>query len=208
MHKREIFCAFFVALLLVSNILVVKIVALGSLILPAAIVVYPFCYILSHVVTEIWGFAYARRMIFLGFAANFMMVAFIYLCLLLPSAPADIWPHREAFEAIFGLVPRVVAASFIAYLFGELLNSLLMSKIKQKWGPRRLFVRTISSTAVGQAFDTGIFITVAFWGAMPNSALLTLMFGQYAAKMLIEMAVGTPMAYALVGYLKRTSDGN
>ncbi|MCL2818058.1 MAG: queuosine precursor transporter, partial [Clostridiales bacterium] len=122
MQKREIFSVFFVALLLISNILVVKIAAFGDLILPAAIIVYPFCYILSHVVTEIWGFAYARKMILLGFAANFMMVAFIYLGGLLP--PAAAWPHQEAFDAIFGLVPRVVAASFVAYLFGELLNSL------------------------------------------------------------------------------------
>ncbi|MCL2817283.1 MAG: VUT family protein, partial [Clostridiales bacterium] len=83
-----------------------------------------------------------------------------------------------------------------------------MAKIKEKWGPRRLFVRTISSTAVGQAFDTGIFITLAFWGIMPNDALLTLMLGQYIVKMLIELAVGTPMAYALVGYLKGKGASN
>lgn len=205
MSKREIVAVSFVAALLISNTLATKLIAAGPFVLPAAVVVYPFCFMLGDVLTEVWGFRYARKVICFGFLANLGMVVFTYLGGLLPPAP--VWPHQEAYTAIFGFVPRIVAGSFLAYMAGELLNSWSLEKIKALTGIRLLFVRTIGSTLVGQIVDTGIFITVAFAGTVPNPVLIRMILAQYAVKVLFEALGGTPLAYLLVKWIRDDKTG-
>lgn len=201
MHKREYIGIFFIVTLLISNLMAVKIAVIGPFTLPAAVLIYPFCFMLGDVMTELWGFRYARSIIFTGFAANILMVIFLGIGQAL--IPAASWGDQAAYAAIFGLVPRIVLASILGYLAGELLNSLLMVKIKARFQGSPLFIRTIGSSMVGQFFDTGIFITVAFAGLMPTSVLLTLMLSQYIFKVLLEAVAGTPLAYFLIRILGR-----
>lgn len=204
MKKRELIVVFFIVTLLISNIMATKMISVGPLVLPAAVIIFPFCFMLGDVLTEIWGYRYTKKVILTGFGANLLMTVFLYLGQLLP--PASFWQNQGAYEAIFGMVPRIVLASFAAYLVGELLNSLVMDKMKRRSGEAHLYRRTILSTVVGQIFDSGIFITVAFYGTMPNSALLTLLIGQYLAKVVIEAVLGTPLAYWLVGMIRRSGE--
>lgn len=200
MQKREIISIAFVAALLISNILAAKLIALGPLILPAAVIIYPFCFMLGDVLTEVWGYAYARKVIYAGFVANAALVVFTFLGGLLP--PAEVWHHQEAYLSLFGMVPRIVLASFLAYLAGELLNSWSLERIKDLTGGRWLFMRTIGSSVVGQFVDTAIFITLAFAGIVPGPVLLTMLASQYLVKVGLEALAGTPLAYLLVGWAR------
>lgn len=206
MQKREIISISFVVTLLLSNILAVKLIAVGPLVLPAAVVIYPFCFMIGDVLTEVWGYRFARKVIWAGFGANFMMVFFTWIGQILPPAP--VWLHQEAYTAIFGLAPRIVFGSFIAYLAGEFLNSRSLEKIKEYTGVRLLFVRTIGSSIIGQLFDTAIFITVAFWGTAPTEVLVRILVGQYVVKVLLEAVAGTPLAYLLVGWARDSSSSH
>lgn len=200
MSKREIISISFVVTLLISNILATKLFSCGVVILPAAVIIYPFCFMIGDVLTEVWGYSYAKRVIYAGFIANLILVVFTYLGGLLP--PASSWQNQNAYIAIFGLVPRIVAASFIAYLIGELLNSWFLEKIKSWTGVKLLFVRTIGSSVLGQLFDTGIFITLAFYGLVPSNVLITILVSQYLVKICLEALAGTPLAYLLVSWAK------
>jgi len=202
--KKELIVVFFIVTLLISNIMACKMISVGPLILPASVIIFPFCFMLGDVLTEIWGYQYTKKVILTGFAANLLMSIFLYLGQVLP--PAFFWQNQAAYESIFGMVPRIVAASFVAYIVGGLLNSLVMEKMKRRFGEAHLYRRTILSTVVGQIFDSGIFITGAFYGTMPNSALVTLVIGQYLSKVIIEAVLGTPLAYWLVGLLRRSGE--
>jgi len=199
--RRDIICGLFIAFLLISNIMATKMIMIGSIILPAAVILYPFCFMLGDVITELWGYKYARRVIWLGFACNLVMVTFFLLGQILPAAP--FWENQAAYEAILGAVPRICAGSFLAYLAGEFINSYVLDRMKKRNPQNKLFVRTIGSSIVGQLFDTGIFITVAFAGTMPWSQLFQLMLWQYVVKIVIEALLGTPMAYAIIKKLKQ-----
>lgn len=200
MSKREIISISFVVSLLISNILAAKLITVWSLVLPAAVIIYPFCFMIGDVLTEVWGYNYAKKVIYIGFLANLAMVIFTSLGGLLPPAPG--WANQDAYMAIFGMVPRIVLASFIGYLVGELLNSWSLEKIKSFTGVRLLFVRTIGSSIIGQLFDSGIFITIAFWGLVPQNVFFTMLVSQYLVKIIIEAIAGTPLAYLLVGWAR------
>lgn len=200
LSRREIISIAFVVSLLISNILAVKLIAIGSVVLPAAVIIYPFCFMLGDVITEVWSYNYARRVILTGFGANLAMVLFSYLGGLLPAAP--VWPHQDAYMAIFAMVPRIVAASFAAYLLGELVNSYTLEKIKSWTGARLLFVRTIGSSIIGQLLDTAVFITIAFYGTVPNQVLLIMLLSQYLVKIGLEALAGTPLAYLMVKWAR------
>jgi len=200
LSRREIISIAFVVSLLVSNILAVKLTAIGPLVLPAAVIIYPFCFMLGDVITEVWGYHYARKVIVIGFGANLTMVFFTYLGGLLPAAL--VWPHQDAYMSIFAMVPRIVVASFIAYLLGELVNSYTLEKIKSRTGTRLLFVRTIGSSIVGQFLDTAVFITIAFYGVVPNRVLLIMLLSQYFFKIGLEALAGTPLAYLMVKWAR------
>ena len=195
----------FIAALLTANIIAVKLVSfgdyplVGELILPAAIIVFPISYIIGDILTEVYGFAAARRVIWLGFVANLILVGFIYLGQLLPAA--GFWGGQEAYESILGFTGRLLVASFAAYLVGEFINSLVLAKLKVRMEGRLLFVRTIGSTIVGQGVDSAIFITIAF-GGNEGPGIWFFVWRQWLFKSLFEIVL-TPVTYAAVTTLKR-----
>jgi queuosine precursor transporter len=171
----------------------------GGIVLTAGIVIFPLSYVVGDVLTEVWGYAAARRAIWLGFACNAVMVAAVWAGGALPPAP--FWTGEAAYHEIFGHTPRLLLASFLAYLVGEFANAFVLARLKVATQGRWLWVRTIGSTVVGQAIDTGVFVTIAFAGTVPASVLLAIMGGQYLFKVLYE-AAATPLTYAAVAWLK------
>ena len=190
----------FVAALVTSNIIAVKIAALGPFTVPAAIVIFPLSYLFGDVLTEVWGYATARVVIWTGFAANIVAVCFIAIAVAVPSSPA--YPDGSAYSAVLGMTPRIVIASLVAYLFGEFLNSFVLAKLKLFTNGRMLWTRTIGSTLIGQGVDTVIFISIAFAGVLPFPVLRVIMRDQWILKVLYEVAA-TPLTYAVVTWLKR-----
>jgi hypothetical protein len=197
-HRLVIIIAIFVTCLITANIIAVKIISVGPFILPAAIIVFPLSYIFGDILTEVYGYRQARRVIWLGFICNLIFVIFASAGQALPSAP--FWKGQEAYESILGYTPRLLAASFLGYLVGEFANSFVLAKMKILTRGRWLWTRTISSTVVGQGLDTAIFITVAFFGT--PSFMLVMILYHWLAKVGIE-AVATPFTYAIVNYLKK-----
>ena len=200
MSWRFVTCtALFVASLLAANTMAAKLIVLGGLVLSAAIVIFPLSYVLGDVLTEVWGYAASRRVIWLGFACNALLVAAVWLGGALPAAP--FWRGQAAYEEILGQTPRILAASFLAYLVGEFANAYVLARLKLATRGRWLWTRTIGSTGVGQALDTVVFVTLAFAGVVPGAALAALVAGQWAVKVAWE-AAATPLTYAAVGWLK------
>jgi queuosine precursor transporter len=191
--------ALFVTCLLTANVIAVKLVLVGGLVLPAAVVIFPLSYVIGDVLTEVWGYAAARRVIWLGFACNAVMVAAIWLGGELPAAP--FWPAQAAYSEILGAAPRILVASFLAYLVGEFANAFVLARMKVATRGRWLWTRTLGSTVVGQGLDSLVFVTAAFAGTLPAATLLGVMAGQWAVKVAYE-AAATPLTYAAVGWLK------
>jgi len=201
--------------LVVSNIIAVRLIAIRlsdaiELTLPAAIVLFPIAYIVGDVLTEVYGYPAARRGIWIAFGCNLLAVVAIWLAGILP--PASFWtagvyenPEQadQAYQAILGFAPRLLVASFLAYLVGEFLNSFVLAKMKVRTEGRYLWMRTIASTIVGQGADSLIFITVAFYGILPTSALMTAVVTQWLVKSAYE-ALATPLTYWVVNSLKRS----
>jgi uncharacterized integral membrane protein (TIGR00697 family) len=200
MSWRFITCtALFVTCLLAANTIAAKLVTLGGLTLTAAIVIFPLSYVLGDVLTEVWGYAAARRVIWLGFACNALMVAAIWLGGELPAAP--FWKGQAAYQEILGHAPRILLASFVAYLVGEFANAFVLAKLKVATEGRWLWMRTIGSTVVGQGLDSVVFVTLAFAGAVPAATLAAIVGAQWLVKVAYE-AAATPLTYAAVAWLK------
>ena len=200
MSWRFITCAaLFVTCLVTANTIATKLIAVGGVVLTAGIVIFPLSYVLGDVLTEVWGYTAARRVIWLGFACNALMVAAIWVGAELPAAP--FWKGQGAYEEILGQTPRILLASFVAYLAGEFANAFVLAKLKILTRGRWLWTRTIGSTLVGQGLDTVIFVTLAFAGTVPTGALGAIIVAQWAVKVAYE-AAATPLTYAAVGYLK------
>lgn len=193
--------ALFVTCLIISNIIAVKIGAFGSYFLPVAVILFPITYIIGDILTEVYGYSAARRAIWTGFACNLVAVIAIYIAMKIPSAP--FFENQKAFEQILGFAPRLLAASFIAYLVGQFANSVVLAKMKIKTNGKHLWMRTIGSTIVGEGLDSLIFISLAFYGVMPTSAIGGLIITQWIFKTLFEVVL-TPVTYSVVGYLKKT----
>ncbi|MCX7857080.1 MAG: queuosine precursor transporter [Deltaproteobacteria bacterium] len=183
-----------------SNIIAVKLIEISGIILPAAIVVFPISYIFGDILTEVYGYSAARRVIWLGFVCNLIFVLISFIAKLLP--PAHFWDGQSAYEKILGYAPRLLFASFIAYLFGEFSNSFVLAKLKVKTRGKFLWLRTITSTFVGQWFDSAVFITLAFYGNIPIGALIFTVINQWVAKVLYEILF-TPLTYGVVNFLKK-----
>src|SRR3972149_10250997 len=160
----------FVTCLLTANIIAVKPVQLGGLVFPAAVVVFPLAYIFGQVLTEGYGYARAPQTIWIGFACNLIAVVAMVVGGLLPAA--GFWPNQPAYDAILGFTPRLLIASFIAYLAGEFLNSFVLAKMKVMTSGRFLWMRTIGSTLIGELADSAVFITLAFTGSWPGGQIL------------------------------------
>jgi uncharacterized integral membrane protein (TIGR00697 family) len=178
----------------------VKLIGVFGLVLPAAVVVFPISYICGDVLTEVYGYRAARRVIWLGFLCNLLAVAAIYLGGILPAAP--FWQGQEAFETILGYTPRLLAASFLAYLVGEFANSYVLARMKVATDGRWLWSRTIGSTLVGQGLDSLVFIVLAFAGNIPTSVMLAAVVTQWIFKSAYEV-LATPLTYLVVNRLKR-----
>jgi uncharacterized integral membrane protein (TIGR00697 family) len=192
--------ALFVTCLVISNVIAVKLAMVQGLVLPAGIIIFPVSYLLADVLTEVYGYRAARRVLWLGFFCNLLAVAAIWIGGLLPAAP--FWGGQAAYDQILGATPRILLASFAAYLVGEFANTMIMSKLKVAMAGRHLWVRAIASTLVGQGLDSIVFITIAFSGMMPLPILLGAIVTQWLIKSAYE-ALATPLTYAMVGYLKR-----
>jgi len=191
--------AFFVTSLLAANILIVKQIAVFGLTLPAAIIIFPISYIFGDILTEVYGYRQARRVIWLGFFCNLLLVAAIWLVGILPSAP--IFEAQSAYDRILGNTPRFLIASFAAYLAGEFANSYVLAKMKILTKGRWLWTRTIGSTILGEGVDSVIVLSIGFWGVLPAEVLLGMIFWHWLFKTLYE-SVATPITYLIVNYLK------
>ena len=195
--------ALFVTSYLVSNIMAVKVISLfGLFYFDAGTIVFPFAYMLGDVLTEIWGYRTARKVIWLTFTCNIIMVVCTQIGVWLPS-PDYLNETANAYNHIFSYVPRIVVASLTGFLLGELSNAWLMEKIKKITGNRRLWVRTIGSSAVAYLFDSLPFVLIAFLGVVSTHDLLMMIAFQYGAKLLIEAIFGTPLAYAAVHAIRK-----
>jgi len=208
-HYFSLITAIFVTVLIISNIIAVKLISLGSLVLPAAVILFPISYIFGDVLTEVYGYANARKVIWTGFLCNLLAVLAIWVAGILPAVPfwsvgsfSTAETAQQAYSAILGFTPRLLIASFIAYLAGEFLNSFVMAKLKVRTQGKFLWVRTIGSTIVGEGVDSAIFISVAFWAILPSSALLTAILSQWVFKVGYETLV-TPLTYLVVNFLKK-----
>jgi uncharacterized integral membrane protein (TIGR00697 family) len=200
-YRLVIITAVFITCLITANIIAVKVISLGPFTLPAAIFVFPISYIFGDVLTEVYGYRIARRVIWLGFACNLIFVFFAWVGQVLP--PDTSWEAQAAYERILGFVPRIVGASICGYLVGEFVNSYVLARMKIITRGRWLWSRTIGSTLIGQALDTSIFITLAYIGT--GAPVSTMILHHWFAKVVIEV-VCTPATYAIVNWLKRKED--
>lgn len=190
----------FVVLLLISNLVGQKISAIGPFRVSGAQILFPITYIFGDVFTEVYGYAASRRAIWIGFFAAALLSLMGLFTVWLPPAPE--WQGQEAFRTVFEFVPRMVAASLIAYWCGEFANSVVMAKMKLRTGGKYLWTRTVGSTVVGQAVDTVIVMTLAFGGTEPPWVIAKLIFSGYLFKVVYEV-LATPITYAVVNFLKR-----
>ena len=204
--------AVFVTTLIISNIIAVKLVNIGGLFLPAAVILFPVAYIFGDILTEVYGFARARQVIWTGFICNLLAVIAIWIGGQLPAAPfwsagAFSSPEsaQQAYQAILGFTPRLLLASFTAYLIGEFLNSIVLAKLKVRTEGRFLWLRTISSTIVGEGADSAVFITIAFAGIIPGGGLVNAILSQWTFKVVYE-TLATPLTYLIVNTLKRVEN--
>ncbi len=192
--------AVFLTSLLIANIIAVKLIDLGGLILPAGTIIFPISYICGDVLTEVYGYRRARQVIWLGFACNLLAVAAIWAGQVLPAAA--FWEGQAAYEQILGVAPRLLVASFCAYLVGEFANSIVMAKMKIWTQGRMLWTRTIGSTIVGQGLDSLIFVSIAFLGIIPLAGIMAAIGTQWLLKVVYEALV-TPLTYVVVNFLKQ-----
>jgi len=189
---------------LAANVMAVKVMDLfGLTMIDAGTLIFPFAYMLGDVLTEIWGFKTARKVIFLCFICNAIFMGATALAVLVPS-PGYLAETAAAYDIVFAYMPRIVAASLSAFLVGSLANAWFMIKIRELTGRRLLWVRTIGSSVVGQLLDTVIFCVIAFAGVVTTRDLFAMIGTLYIVKIVVEAAGGTPLAYALVGYLRKT----
>ncbi len=202
----DIVMAAFVAILLLSNVIgAAKLAQLdlplwGTAVFGAGILFFPVSYVIGDVLTEVYGYARARRCIWVGFGALIFMAFMSWVVVALP--PADGWPNQAAYEAVFGQVWRIVVASILGFWAGELVNSFVLAKMKILTKGKYLWSRTISSTFFGQAVDSLIFYPVAFLGIWTTEQVITVMITNWLLKVLWEVVL-TPVTYVVVGTLKK-----
>ena len=193
--------AAFVAILLLSNVIGAgKVAELGGWQFGAGILFFPLGYVIGDVLTEVYGYAHARRCIWAGFAALLFMAFMSWVVVSLPPAPG--WEGQAAYESVFGQVPRIVFASMTAFWAGEFVNSFVLARMKILTQGKHLWSRTIGSTIFGQAVDSAIFYPLAFLGVWETRQVLTVMVTNWALKVAWE-ALLTPMTYLVVNALKR-----
>jgi uncharacterized integral membrane protein (TIGR00697 family) len=189
----------FVVVLLVSNLVAQKVCLIGPFAVSGAVLLFPITYIFGDVFTEVYGFSASRRAIWLGFFGTALLYLMGAIVIALPGAPE--WKNQQAFEAVFGIIPRILAASLIAFWAGEFANSYTMARMKLLTGGKMLWTRTVGSTVVGQAVDTTLVVTLTFAGKYPLRTLANIIVTGYLLKVGYEV-IATPITYAVVGWLK------
>jgi len=200
----DVVAVLFVAFLLVSNIAATKLIGVhvgpAFLVFDGGAVLFPLTYVLGDVMSEVYGFARARRAIILGFVVSVIASLAFWLVQLAPPGPG--YENQEAFAAVLGFVPRIVAASLAGYLAGQFLNSWVLVRIKQRFGTRRLWVRLIGSTLVGEAADTLIFCTIAFYGIVTGAEFANYVLTGYVYKVGLEVVL-LPVTYRVIAGVRR-----
>jgi queuosine precursor transporter len=190
----------FTATLLISNVLNCKIIRVGPLPFTGGLIMFPFVALFGDVLTEVYGYAESRKVIWTGLGSLVLFVLMIEICGVLPADP--LWTHQEAYDAILGAVPRIVAASLAAYFVGEFSNSYVLAKCKIRTHGSFMFLRFVLSTVVGQFIDSGTFVVVAFAGTMPLREMALVTVTGWAIMVFWEI-VALPLTLPLVRALKR-----
>ena len=195
-----LFSMLFCVCLITANVLETKQMAFGPISITGGLIVFPVSYIINDCVCEVWGYRKARMLIWLGFSMNFLFVIFAALCDAIPGAPY--WDNEAGFHAIFGLAPRVAAASFVAFIVGSFANAYVMSRMKVSSQGKNFSLRAIMSTILGETADSLIFFPLALGGVVPNSELPVLIVSQIVLKTLYEIVV-LPITIQVVKFTKR-----
>ena len=197
-----LFSTLFCVCLITANVLETKQISLGlfGFSITGGLIVFPISYIINDCVCEVWGYGKARLLIWLGFAMNFLFVAFGALCDTMPAAPY--WHNQEGFHAIFGLAPRIALASFLAFLVGSFVNAYVMSRMKISSGGRNFSARAIMSTVYGETADSLIFFPLALGGVVPLKEIPVLIISQVVLKTVYEIIV-LPITIRVVKATKR-----
>ncbi len=195
----------FVVILLVSNLVAQKVCQIGPFAVSGAILLFPITYIFGDIFTEVYGFGASRRAIWLGFFGTALLYLMGAITIALP--PASGWHNQAAFASVFGFIPRILAASLIAFWAGEFANSYTMARLKLFTNGRKLWTRTIGSTVVGQAVDTVIVIVLTFAGTVPSTTILNMIVTGYSLKVAYEV-IATPLTYLVINWLKRAEQSD
>ena len=195
-----LFSMLFCVCLITANVLETKQMAFGPISITGGLIVFPVSYIINDCVCEVWGYRKTRMLIWLGFSMNFLFVIFAALCDAIPGAPY--WDNEAGFHAIFGLAPRVAAASFVAFIVGSFANAYVMSRMKVSSQGKNFSLRAIMSTILGETADSLIFFPLALGGVVPNSELPVLIVSQIVLKTLYEIVV-LPITIQVVKFTKR-----
>ena len=186
--------------LIAANLLETKVIQVGSITVTAGLLVFPISYIINDCIAEVWGFKKARLIIWSGFAMNFFVVALGLIAVAIPAAP--FWEGEEHFDFVFGMAPRIVFASLMAFLVGSFLNAYVMSKMKVASGGKNFSARAIISTVVGETADSFIFFPVAFGGIIAWPELLVMMGIQIVLKSMYEVII-LPVTIRVVNAIKK-----
>ncbi len=192
--------ALFTGILLISNIGAVKLIAVGPFIADGGAFLFPLVYILGDVLSEVYGWKAARRAILLGFAMA--ILAAVTFLVVQVSPAAEGWEFQSSFENILGFVPQIVLASVCGFLVGQLLNSYVLVRIKERTKEKYLWVRLIGSTVVGEFADTLVFCTIAFYGILTGAEFFNYVITGYVYKTLLEVAL-LPITYPVIGWVKK-----
>lgn len=188
---------------LTANVMAVKLINIfGVTIFDAGTIIFPLTYFLGDILTEIWGFQTAKRVIWLTFICEVIFTLFVWVGVWLPY-PQETVTQAEAYRQVFSFVPRITAASLLAFLCGELTNAWTMVKIKEWTKGKHLWVRTVGSSLFGYIIDTTIFVCIAFIGTVPTRDILSMIGIQIVVKLMIEAVAATPLAYILIGRLRK-----
>jgi queuosine precursor transporter len=197
----DLVMAAFVTVLLCANLIgASKAARIGPFTFGAGVLFFPISYVFGDILTEVYGYARARKVVWAGFGALIFASFMSWAVLAFPPDPS--WPHQEAFQTVFGGTPRIVLSSLVAYFCGEFANSYVLAKMKVRSDGRHLWRRTIGSTIVGEAVDSAIFYPLAFLGVWRPDLVLQVMMTNYALKVGWEIVM-TPATYRIVNFLKR-----
>ena len=195
-----LFCTLFCVCLITANVLETKLISFGPANFTGGLLIFPVSYIINDVVCEVWGFRRARLLIWMGFAMNFFFVTMAAIADFIPGA--DYWDRSEAFHSIFGLAPRIAAASFVAFLAGSFINAYVMSKMKMSSKGKNFSARAVLSTVFGELTDSIIFFPLAFSFVMPWEEMPSLVITQVVLKTLYEI-IALPITHRVVAFTKR-----